>query len=65
MSEAKKNSCKWNIYFCEIGGMIKLEDANDFSTIEIDKIFDQLANELKLKSSVSENENSNIKDKQR
>ena len=45
--------------------MIKLEDANDFSTIEIDKIFDQLANELKLKSSVSENENSNIKDKQR
>ena len=42
--------------------MIKLEDANDFSTIEIDKIFDQLANELKLKNSVSENENSNSKD---
>ncbi|HIT24179.1 MAG TPA: hypothetical protein IAD45_07155 [Candidatus Faecimonas intestinavium] len=41
--------------------MIKLEDANDFSTIEIDKIFDQLANELKLKSSVNENENSEIK----
>lgn len=41
--------------------MIKLEDANDFSTIEIDKTFDQLANELKLKSSVNENENSEIK----
>ena len=41
--------------------MIELEDANDFSTIEIDKIFDQLANELKLKSSVNENENSEIK----
>lgn len=41
--------------------MIKLEDANDFSKIEIDKIFDQLANELKLKSSVNENENSEIK----
>ena len=41
--------------------MIKLEDANGFSTIEIDKIFDQLANELKLKSSVNENENSEIK----
>ena len=41
--------------------MIKLEGANDFSTIEIDKIFDQLANELKLKSSVNENENSEIK----
>ncbi len=38
-----------------------MEDANDFSTIEIDKIFDQLANELKLKSSVNENENSEIK----
>lgn len=38
-----------------------MEDANDFSAIEIDKIFDQLANELKLKSSVNENENSEIK----
>lgn len=38
-----------------------MEDANDFSKIEIDKIFDQLANELKLKSSVNENENSEIK----
>ena len=39
-----------------------MEDANDFSAIEIDKIFDQLANELKLKNSFSENENSNSKD---
>ena len=38
-----------------------MEDANNFSTIEIDKIFDQLANELKLKSSFSENGNSEIK----
>ena len=50
-----------NRSFIVRGGMIKLEDANDFSTIEIDKIFDQLANELKLKSSVNENENSEIK----
>lgn len=63
MSEAKKNSCKWKLHFYKIGGLRKLEDANDFSTIEIDKIFDQLANELKLKSSVSEDENSNSKDK--
>lgn len=62
MSEAKKNSCKWNLQFYKIGGLRKLEDANDFSAIEIDKIFDQLANELKLKNSVSENENSNSKD---
>lgn len=41
--------------------MRELEDANDFSNVEIDKIFDQLANELKLKSSSNETEDSNIK----